>query len=69
MPKPHNLTKGNIMSNELEKIIKASDAKVAELEMQIAELRGARTLLRLDREFENWSMETFIEECKKERVA
>ena len=40
-----------------------------ELDTEIAELRGARAVLKLDRESPHWDMEKFFEECRKERVA
>jgi len=62
----HTLTgKGNTMNTELERIQKESQ----QMEIEIAELRGARAVLKLDRESPHWDMEKFFEECRKERVA
>ena len=53
------------MNTELERIQKES----LQMEIEIAELRGARAVLKLDRESPHWDMEKFFEECRKERVA
>ena len=40
-----------------------------ELDTEIAELRGARVVLKLNKEFLYWDVDTFLKECRMERLA
>jgi hypothetical protein len=40
-----------------------------ELDTEIAELRGARVVLKLNKEFLYWDVDTFFKECRMGRLS
>ena len=40
-----------------------------ELDTEIAELRGARVVLKLNKESSTWNVDRFFRECRMERLA